>query len=135
MNELAKRTQFQPGQSGNPNGKPPGARNVLSRSLIEDLAAEWAEGGKEAMRVMRVEKPDRFVLAALSILPKDVLVSVQHEEPSVWASLPPEWKRQLAEMVMLFNEIPPTRVLEWMRSEVAKLVDHQDVSPASIESR
>src|SRR5262249_34441046 len=25
MNELAKRTQFQPGQSGNPNGKPPGA--------------------------------------------------------------------------------------------------------------
>src|SRR5262249_30010250 len=47
------------------------------RSLIEDLAAEWQEGGREALRVLRVEKPDRFVHAALSILPKGVLFSIQ----------------------------------------------------------
>jgi hypothetical protein len=75
MNDIMRRGQFQPGQSGNPDGRPKGARNVLSKSLIEDLAAEWAEGGREALRILRTERPDKFVTAALAILPRDVLVS------------------------------------------------------------
>jgi hypothetical protein len=70
---------------------------------------------------LRQEDPSRYVAAAFGLLPRDVLINVHQEEPGVWASLPPEWKRQLAEIVLLFDDkVTPARVIEWMRSEAAK---------------
>jgi hypothetical protein len=99
LSDIVKRGQFQPGESGNPTGRPQGARNVLSRSLLADLTAEWEAGGREALRVLRVERPDKFVLAALSILPRDVLLRIEDAEPSPFAHLSPEQKRELAAML------------------------------------
>ena len=45
---------FEPGQIANPAGRPLGARNRLNKPLIEDLYAEWKEGGRAALKIMRV---------------------------------------------------------------------------------
>jgi hypothetical protein len=136
-NELTNRGQFQPGQSGNPTGKPLGVRNVLSRSLIEDLAAEWQEGGREALKTVRVEKPDKFVLAAMSILPKDILVSVTHQPNKLQAALeamPPEAQDMVAEAFKLMGALGPERALALLRSEAAKAVPGHTESPPQISS-
>ena len=63
---------WKPGQSGNPAGRPVGARNKLSEALLEDLYAEWLEGGREAIRAMRLKDPAQFVRVAVMALPRHV---------------------------------------------------------------
>jgi hypothetical protein len=63
---------WKPGQSGNPAGRPVGARNKLSEALLEDLLAEWLEGGREAIRAMRLKDPAQFVRVAVMALPRQV---------------------------------------------------------------
>jgi hypothetical protein len=40
---------WQPGQSGNPNGRLVGSRTVFSQAFGRDLAEIWSDAGKEAM--------------------------------------------------------------------------------------
>jgi hypothetical protein len=65
---------FEPGQIANPAGRPLGARNRLNKALIEDLYAEWKEGGRDALRIMRIEEPAQFVKCALATLPRELLI-------------------------------------------------------------
>ena len=39
--------------------------------MLEDLLADWAEGGAAAVKMMRVERPAEYVRAMCSILPKE----------------------------------------------------------------
>jgi hypothetical protein len=64
--------QWKRGQSGNPAGRPKGCRNRLSEALLEDLLAEWLEGGREAIRTMRLKDPAQFVRIAVMALPRHV---------------------------------------------------------------
>jgi hypothetical protein len=65
---------FHPGQVANPAGRPVGARTRLNKALIEDLYAEWKEGGRDALRIMRIEEPAQFVKCALATLPRELLM-------------------------------------------------------------
>jgi hypothetical protein len=65
---------FQPGQVANPAGRPLGSRTRLNKALIEDLYAEWKEGGRDALRIMRIEEPAQFVKCALATLPREWLI-------------------------------------------------------------
>src|SRR6516165_10317577 len=40
---------WQPGQSGNPNGRPVGSRQAFSAGFFRDLAEVWSNEGREAM--------------------------------------------------------------------------------------
>ena len=64
---------FQPGQVANPAGRPWGSRTRLNKALIEDLYAEWKEGGRDALRIMRIEEPAQFVKCALATLPRELV--------------------------------------------------------------
>jgi hypothetical protein len=57
----------------NHTGRPLGSRNKLCRALLEDLAADWAEGGAAAIKIMRIEEPAQYVRAMVSILPKELI--------------------------------------------------------------
>src|SRR5262249_46214732 len=53
-----------------------GARNKISTAFLNDLLEEWHEGGKEAMRIMRLERPAEFVKVVASVLPKELSIEV-----------------------------------------------------------
>jgi hypothetical protein len=52
---------WQPGQSGNPNGRPLGSRTVFSTAFCKDLDEVWSEEGREASKSRVVERPLRIV--------------------------------------------------------------------------
>jgi Family of unknown function (DUF5681) len=47
--QLANLKPFQPGQSGNPHGRPVGTRQAFSAGFHRDLAEIWAKHGRETM--------------------------------------------------------------------------------------
>jgi hypothetical protein len=69
--------RFQKGNAysanGNGSGRPLGSRNKLCRAVLEDLLADWAEGGIAAIRMMRIENPSAYCKMMASILPKELL--------------------------------------------------------------
>ena len=54
-------------------GRKPGSRNKLCRAVLEDLMADWAEGGAAAIKMMRVERPAEYVRVMCSILQKELI--------------------------------------------------------------
>ena len=66
--------QFQPGQVANPLGRPKGSRNKLGEAFLADFHADWEEHGKEVIATVRRERPQDYLKAAVSILPREVKV-------------------------------------------------------------
>jgi hypothetical protein len=60
-------------EKGHPQYNKGGVRTKLSRRLLEDLLADWQEGGATALKVMRMERPSEYVRVMCSILPKEML--------------------------------------------------------------
>lgn len=63
---------FQPGQSGNPYGRPKGSRNRLSEAFTLALANDFDRHGPEVIEKVRVTDPAAYVRVIASILPKQV---------------------------------------------------------------
>lgn len=75
------KTAWKPGQSGNPAGRPKGARVRLSDAFLRDVADHWQNHGVEAIQRTFAEKPDVYFKTIASLLPRDVKVSgdVSHQ--------------------------------------------------------
>lgn len=83
------RTQFKPGVSGNPAGRPAGSRNKFCKAMLDDFANTWREGGKEALQKMMANKPNEFVRASLQWVPQefDVGDKTQGAFRQLWEAL------------------------------------------------
>ena len=64
------------GQSGNSSGRPKGARNLLSGSVLEELISHWEENGSDAIDRTLREQPVAYLSAFLSLVPKDFATTV-----------------------------------------------------------
>lgn len=68
--------QWKPGQSGNPLGRSKGSRNKLGEAFLADFHEDWLEHGAAAIREVRETRPQDYLKAAVSILPKELKVIV-----------------------------------------------------------
>ena len=85
MEQMTKPTKpwlWKPGQSGNPNGRPPGARSQFSEAFLRDLRDGWQKHGKEVIDKVAKLEPTAFFATAARIIPKDVEITIGQQYPA-----------------------------------------------------
>ena len=68
-------TQFKPGQSGNPKGKPKGSKHKLSESFLAALSDDFEQHGEAVIAEVRADKPHEYLKIVASIVPKEFTVN------------------------------------------------------------
>jgi hypothetical protein len=87
---VARRGRWQPGESGNPRGRPIGARHRFSEVFVNDIAATWEAHGAGILEKMATCEPARFAELCGRLTPRDVSLSLQTSlpggiDPADWA--------------------------------------------------
>lgn len=72
MGSIANLKPWQPGQSGNPAGRPKGARSKFEETFLVDFLESWQQSGKSVIDRVISENPTAYLKVAASILPKHV---------------------------------------------------------------
>ncbi len=73
-------TQFRPGQSGNPAGRPKGSRNQINERILELLRAlTKGQDGADSLKGLRDDDPTAFWRIVAGLLPKQVNADVEHK--------------------------------------------------------
>lgn len=121
-------TAWKPGQSGNPNGRPIGARARISEKLLADLAGVWEEHGASVLQRLAVTEPAKLAQIAYGLLPRDVFISVEQRTPGNLD--PDEWTilRRVIDLIQAnANGAELGPVLETienaLRADQAKLIE------------
>ena len=63
---------FAKGVSGNPAGRPKGARSILTEDFFRDVQKAWAEVGPEVLAEMARDKPNEFAKMIASLQSKEI---------------------------------------------------------------
>jgi hypothetical protein len=71
---------FKPGQSGNPKGRPKGARNRLGTQFLEALEADFNQFGSQALALVRERKPEIYMRVVADLLPKEANINIEAGE-------------------------------------------------------
>jgi|SRR5271166_334179 len=89
---MAAHPPWKPGESGNPAGRPKGARHKLAESFIKALATDFAANGAAAIIAARIVDPGQYLNTIARVLPK-VLEGDEEGGPVIvtirWAASPP----------------------------------------------
>ena len=80
-NSLKNLKKFQPGQTGNPNGRPVGSRSAFSAAFIGDMQASWAQHGSAVLDQVAKRDPSRYLGVCASLIPRDVSLSIEQRLP------------------------------------------------------
>src|SRR5262245_25864129 len=67
-----KQNRWKPGQSGNPAGRPKGARSKLSESFLKALSEDFDSNGIEVIEKVRNDRPHEYLKIVAAVLPKQM---------------------------------------------------------------
>ena len=90
--------KFQPGVSGNPNGRPKGSKNKVSEDFVQAYAKIFAEKGEGVLRDLAENDKATFAKIGAGFVPKDFNMDTSHP----FAIIPPviedveEWEAKFA---------------------------------------
>lgn len=118
ITEISKATQWKPGQSGNPNGRPVGTRQAFSAGFCSDLARVWAQHGRAAMEKTAIDQPGVFFTTCARLLPANVALTIEQSLPGNlsmedWATLR-EVLSAVREGLPGAHQMPPGRVFQYV---------------------
>ena len=74
-------TQFKPGQSGNPEGRPKGSRNKLSEAWLKAMSDDFLEHGLDSIERLRKDNPAMYNSLIVKLMPKLMELSGPDEGP------------------------------------------------------
>lgn len=74
------REPWKPGESGNPKGRPKGARNRLGTAFLEALEADFSEHGVEAIERVWRDKPEVYIKLVADLVPKEASLNIDNGE-------------------------------------------------------
>lgn len=60
------------GETGNPHGRPVGARSKLTTRFVEDLQRDWVQHGPAVIALLRETNPAAYLGAVLALVPKQL---------------------------------------------------------------
>ena len=81
--KLRNLVPFKPGQSGNPKGRPKGARNRLGLSSLRLWRPTSIKFGPQAIALVREKKPEVYMRVVADLLPKEANINVEAGEAFV----------------------------------------------------
>ena len=115
--QLAK-TAWKPGQSGNPLGRPQGARSKFSEKACADALADWTANGAATLERVRATDPSTYLRVLFSIIPKDIAVSIENRGPMEREEM--QKVRRLVEIIAACGAggLNPETVFGWIEEDL-----------------
>src|SRR6478736_6685331 len=85
---------WQPGQSGNPKGRPVGSRNKLATLVFDEALASFEKRGPAAFEELANKDPARYLILMAQLIPQHFKHEVEH---TIAGLSPEEVQLRLAE--------------------------------------
>src|SRR6516225_10879002 len=95
---------WQPGQSGNPNGRPVGSRTAFSAAFCKDLAEVWSKEGREAMIKTAKTNPTVFFATCARLIGPEVKLTIEQQLPGNLS--PADWNLMMQILDAVKSAIP-----------------------------